>query len=39
MKYIIILGIQNSGSGAVHDYLAVEMNVSHRLVLMNLNYV
>ena len=22
MKYIIILGIQNSGSGAVHDYLA-----------------
>tara|TARA_B100001057_G_scaffold501302_1_gene623598 strand:+ start:14129 stop:15106 length:978 start_codon:yes stop_codon:yes gene_type:complete len=22
MKYIIILGIQNSGSGAIHDYLA-----------------
>jgi len=22
MKYIIVLGIQNSGSGAVHDYLA-----------------
>ena len=22
MKYIIVLGIQNSGSGAIHDYLA-----------------